>query len=483
MNISTFEIIDILFLVVLLGFLIFFLVKNKHRLSREGILYLYKTKWGIGLINRTGDKYKKTINVLSYVSVFVGFVLMIGILYLLGSTLFQYLTNSEIVETVRAPPIAPLIPYFPVLFGLSDFFPPLYALYFVVAILIVATIHEFSHGIFARRWGIKIKTTGFAFLRFFPAIFGAFVEQDEKSMVKAKKFHQMAVLSAGVFSNIVVALISFVLLILFFNLAFTPGGVYFGSYTASPVGVLDISSIGDFSLENNSLDGILDNIDNDALIEIETHSGEKFIGTKEIISDQRDYPQMILYEDAPAVKANLRGVIQEIDGVEIKDIHDLKSELDGKSPGDSVHIHTLSGEEILEFSLVLGENPREEGAAYLGIASTMERGFIMNEVVHFMTSFRPSNLSLKGSTYYEPVLGSFSGFFYYLIWWIVLINVLVALFNMLPVGILDGGRFFYLGILSLTKSEKAAKKTYDFLGWLILLVFVLLTVRWALSFF
>ncbi len=84
-------------------------------------------------------------------------------------TLFEYLFNPEIAQVIGgAPPVAPLIPYFPQLFGLSDFFPVFYAAYFVIAILIVMTVHEFSHGIFAKCYGIRIKSTGFVFFEMVP---------------------------------------------------------------------------------------------------------------------------------------------------------------------------------------------------------------------------------------------------------------------------------------------------------------------------
>ena len=86
-------------------------------------------------------------------------------------------------------------------------------IYFVLAILIVATVHEFSHGIFARRWGVRIKSTGFAFLKYFPAILGAFVEQDDKDMNEKTKFQQMSILSAGTFANVITSIILFIVLI------------------------------------------------------------------------------------------------------------------------------------------------------------------------------------------------------------------------------------------------------------------------------
>jgi hypothetical protein len=60
-----------------------------------------------------------------------------------------------------------------------------YFTYWIVAIALVAIFHEGFHGIFARFYNIKIKSTGFGFLGPFLAFF---VEQDDKQMQKAKPF-------------------------------------------------------------------------------------------------------------------------------------------------------------------------------------------------------------------------------------------------------------------------------------------------------
>ena len=64
------------------------------------------------------------------------------------------------------------------------------------------------------------------------------------------------------------------------------------------------------------------------------------------------------------------------------------------------------------------------------------------------------------------------------LWWIALINLLVALFNMLPLGILDGGRFFYLTILAITKSEKISKRFFSAITYIILLLLALVMLIW-----
>ena len=63
-------------------------------------------------------------------------------------------------------------------------------------------------------------------------------------------------------------------------------------------------------------------------------------------------------------------------------------------------------------------------------------------------------------------------------WWLVLINLSVAIINMLPVGIFDGGRVFYLTILSLFKSEKIAEKSFKLITYIILLIFIIIMVFW-----
>jgi len=102
-------------------------------LKQEGILFLYKTKWGIKLINYIGEKHKRMLNFLSYISISCGYVLMIGMLFILFQTVYLYLTTS-ISQVIKIPPIAPLIPYFPKLFGLQSLFPPFYFIYFLFAL-------------------------------------------------------------------------------------------------------------------------------------------------------------------------------------------------------------------------------------------------------------------------------------------------------------------------------------------------------------
>ena len=85
----------------------------------------------------------------------------------------------------------------------------------------------------------------------------------------------------------------------------------------------------------------------------------------------------------------------------------------------------------------------------------------------------------ESSTLYKPTWdGELVYFVYHLFWWVMIINLLVALFNMMPLGILDGGRFFYLTILGISRSKRVAKVMYKIAGYAILFVFLLLMFFW-----
>ncbi len=465
--------VDLSLLILLLISLISFLIKNKKNLSREGTLYLYKTSWGIDLINKIGKKYKNILGFLSYISVIVGYLLMIAIVYLLGSQTFQYLTNPAIVQAIKAPPIAPLIPYFPQLFGLDGLFPPFYAIYFIISILIVATMHEFSHGVFARKWGVKIKSTGFAFFKFFPVFFGAFVEQDDKQLVRKSKFKQMSILSAGVFANVLTAIFFLIVLAIFFSLVFVPSGIVFNDYSYSIVPVAGITAVNNVSLSNPAADEIILLMKNNSINEI--NAGEaRYLGVKAFSNNKS---LVALYDDAPALKNNLSSIILEINGKKISSLEVFREELSKYSPGKRITVKT-KGENIKETEIVLGKNPANESLPFLGVVvptSSKSNGILRN--ISALLFFKNS------STYYESNIGVAGEFIYYLLWWIFLINILVGLFNMLPLGILDGGRFFYLTILGIAKNEKIAKKIHFLVTSLIFMMFLLMMIRWVFSLF
>ena len=76
-----FMIYDIILLVSFAIFLSIFLYTKRKKVKKEGLLLLYKTSWGIKLINYLGNKNKTVLKVLSYISVGLGYCLMGGVSY------------------------------------------------------------------------------------------------------------------------------------------------------------------------------------------------------------------------------------------------------------------------------------------------------------------------------------------------------------------------------------------------------------------
>ena len=463
---------DIILLAVFVIFIAQFLYRNRKNLNRDGLLFLYRTKWGMKVIDKIGKKYKKTLGALSYVSIGLGYVLMAGMLWLFGKLIYIYAVYPNVVQAIKVPPIMPLIPYLPQAFKL-DFLPPFYFTYWIVILAIIAISHEFFHGIFMRRYGIKIKSTGFGFFPFFlPVFLAAFVEQDEKDMEKKSNFKQMAVLSAGTFANVLTGVLFFVVMVLFFALSFSPSGVSFDSYAYDVVQIAGISMINNISLENPSLEKVSSMLDN-GLNEVKTEDGE-FLLTKEYLEKQRNIGDSIFaYYDSPAIRNNLSGVITEINGVKIKSIEKLGDEINSYSPGDKVTLSIYNGEDTYNQDIVFAEYPGQEDRAWLGVSFSADT---RKGLVKWISSFKNKNV------FYLPNFDA-AEFIYNLLWWLVLISFSVALVNMLPMGIFDGGRFFYLTILSLTKSEKKAEKWFKGVTKFLLFLVVLIMLFWAWSFF
>ena len=457
---------------MLLLFLYFCIVEEKN-LKKEGLLLLYRASWGIKLIKRIGEKHPKLLKFLGIISIGLGYLLMVAMVWFFGRVVWIYLFSPEFVKAIKIPPIMPLIPYLPRVFKL-EFLPPFYFIYWIIILAVVAIPHEFAHGLYAAYNKVKIKTTGFGFFPyFFPVFLAAFVELDEKELAKKNKFGQLATLSAGTFANVLTGIFFFFILWGFFSVAYIPSGVMFDTYSYSAIDVSEIDSINNQSLLDLEYDNLLGMLeDSDYVNEIGMKDGSSYLTSKELFSNPQNEllfnqeNQLVAFDNAPAINAGLEGAIYEIDGVETKSAEVLINELSSKSPGEEINIKTITPLGIEEYDLVLGEHPQIEGSGWLGIGFlNRNSGGLLSSIVEVSGIFKDPY------TYYEPRFNA-SDFIYNLLWWLVIVCFSIALINMLPVGIFDGGRFFYLTILSLTGNQKIAKKAFRFVT-LTFLFFVL----------
>jgi len=102
----SFVVYDLIFMSVFILFIILFLTRNKKNLTRQGLMFLYRTQFGVRFIDKFAKRFEKVLKPMRYVVLFSGYMLTITIVWLIGRTTHLYLT-TPIAEFIRAPPIAP----------------------------------------------------------------------------------------------------------------------------------------------------------------------------------------------------------------------------------------------------------------------------------------------------------------------------------------------------------------------------------------
>jgi len=456
--VSKFVVFDLIFLVAFTLAVALFLYIRRDNLQRQGLLYLYRTRVGIKIMDWTVKNFSGILRPAQYIIIASGYILLVFMVWFLAKFSWFYITSPFAAEALKIPILTPLIPYLPTLFKI-DFLPPFYFTYWIIIIAIIAIPHEFAHGIFARLHKIKVHSTGFGFLGPFLA---AFVEPDEKQMEKLPKVPQLAVLAAGTFANVLTTILFGAILWVFFISAFAPVGVIFNTYSTTVVNTsgIDLNDV-NFSIDDSFIGISID--------------GETYFTNPQILRQTiaQDLDFLIVFEDSPAFNAKLSGAISEIGGTKIRSFEDLSQTLGNYKPGDTVNIKTVQDNGTGEYEITLDER---NGKAFLGI------GIIPLRSRGILGSFYGFIAKIKDPTVlYQSNLGDLGIFIFDLLWWIVIICISVALVNMLPVGIFDGGRFFYLTIWGLTKSKRAGEIAFALSTWAIILLIAALMVRWVFA--
>ncbi len=381
---------DLLFLVIFfIMLLIIFRVYRKKFEVQWKIFALYKTKWGIDFMDKFAKKFPRFLTVLGYFSIIIGFIGMVITLVFIVYSTYKLLF---VPETEAA--LAPLLPGV----SISDKLPILSFWHWILAILIIAVVHEASHGIYARLVNVKIKSSGFAFLG---PILAAFVEPDEQELKKKRTRDQLMVFSAGPFSNILLAVFIFLIII----------------FVSAPI----VGSM----VNTNGL----------------------------IISG--------VNETLPIAASGLVAghILQEIEGEKIDSANVISDVLASKKPGDTVQVKANN----TNYQVVLSSHPEDKNKAFLGLSFSK-----------FSTELKNKSLGW---------LFSVLGWINMLLFWSFNISLGVGLFNLLPLGPIDGGRMFHAAMTNLTKNEKTALKILSFVSIVILAMIIINMAPFILRFF
>lgn len=198
--------LDLIFaLIFYSGILIFFFTHKKRFEIQNKIILLYKTKLGLNLMDKIAKKFPKFLKLIGLIGIFIGFLGMILIFVWLIKSFINLIIFSDSEPAINLVLPGIKIP------GSSVFIPFWYG---IISILIIAVVHEFSHGVFARLYKIKVKSSGFAL---FGPILAAFVEPDDKTLEKKSRLKQLSVYAAGPFANILLALFAILMILLVIN--------------------------------------------------------------------------------------------------------------------------------------------------------------------------------------------------------------------------------------------------------------------------
>ncbi len=313
-------------------------------------------------------KFSKPLKHIGYFAIFIGFFGMLMITYALIKNAYNLLTKPTAI------PGAALVLPFEVK---GAFYVPFF--YWIISIFIIALVHEFSHGILARKYDMRIKSSGFAFLGILlPIIPAAFVEPDEKELKKRPAKQQLSVFATGPFANI--------------SLAFIVVGI----------AALITPAIATTIIEQ---DGVL------------------------VTGVMEEYP-------AKEAGIEENELIKSIDNTKITSLVNFSNILKTKKPGDTITLETNKS----TYNITLAENPENKSRSYLGV------------YVQQNTKIKPSFIKRYGKVTPQIIIWLIG-----LLYWLYVLNLGIGLFNLAPMGPLDGGRMLLVALQQFFKQEKAIK--------------------------
>ena len=391
-----FELSALIVFLFLLAFTLFF---QRKKIVLQKILFpvfyliMLRTNAGIPLMDRISSKYREWVKLFGYCSIGLGFM---GMVYI-SLSILMFIVSLIFHPTVDQPGVSLVLPFTNVPgIGYLSF------THWIIAIFILAVVHEFSHGVVARAHNIKVTSTGFAiFSVFVPIIPAAFVEPEETTLRKESDVVQYSVYAAGPIANI---LLAFLLLIAF-------------PFVADPTNATLAPFEGTLSYPAGFSFDVLQNA---------------------------SYPAM-------SVGIPQHSTLLEIDGREVKTYPDFYRSMSSVKPGDHISLVTDQG----NYELTASVSPDDSSRGFLGIKPAKNERKVKEEYA----AVAPYYYWLRG-----------------LIKWLFLLNFFIGMANLLPLGIVDGGRMLEVALHRLYDNKHKAKRMWGFIGLLFIstLLFALL---------
>lgn len=372
-------------------------------ISRWYIIFMVRTRRGLGLLDKLGRwRVSSPLGWLMLVLMPIAGAVALYLVAFLVSALYFSPQSAQLVSNVRT--ISPLANF--LLPGINPYLP----LSVWLAIIVAVFIHEASHGIVARNVGMKVKAAGVVILGVLPI--GAFVEVDDKELKQSKSRDSLRVLAAGSGINFVVGIACLLLLILTVS-SMTPAVKGAGIY------------------------GVV-----------------------------QDSPTL----HSPAYVAGIQpgDFVTAINNSPVTDLNVLH--LGGYSIGESVNVTIWRNGQTRTVPLVLGNytvttvnetSGQSTSASYpfLGVnqvkysdLQSISNGYVTLyktsplAYVSFIPTFQRVELSIPFSdslsAFYTSPLGPLTQAVTNALFWLFFVNFNLAIFNSLPIYLMDGGQAF-----------------------------------------
>lgn len=399
----------------------------------NGPFIMWRTQFGKRAIQYVA-RPRRFWEVVADVGVVATWITGLAIFALLLYQLSLYFTAPEVVaqsgqspdQLIGLPGVNPLIPLW----------------YGLLALIVALVIHEGSHGVMAYVGRMRVKSLG---LLFFIVPIGAFVEPDEEDLEKATAREKNRVFAAGPASNLVVALVA--------------GLLFSGVFMASVATANDAQGIGVASVMDGSAADAAGLQPGDILVALRNAQ---------------------LHEDD--------GTVRTAD-VALTNTTAYSEAMNKTRAGEALTVEYVRDGERRTATLVLGDRgayvrenapeayrPFMDGRGFMGISqmSLVVVDNIRNILAHPFASGFPESFAvgggIPGSFFFfisypfivyqfdfdlfagptsqfidvqgplaalpEPVFLSTAAILYWLVW----INIMLATFNALPAGPLDGGQ-------------------------------------------
>ena len=353
-------------------------VFRKKFVVESKFIFLYKTKIGLKFMNYLSRKYRALVKLFGYSGIGFGFAGMIFVLYELIVSAVKLFIKKNTAQGVALVLPGTTIPGL----GVLSFS------FWIITLFIIALVHEFSHGVVARAHRIKVKSSG---LVLFGPIIGAFVEPDEKKLVKEDPVVQYSVFSAGPFSNILLA----GLVILILNLLLVPA---FSS-----------------------------------------------------ISQQGGFYFSSVEQNFPAYNASIKPnvVFDYVNNVSIRNANEFINFMYSTRPNETLIFKDVNNK---TYSLVTTVNPNDKNRGFIG-------------VVGINTKVIPKNGRNRAFSSLNWLIQLFR--------FLGVLSLGIGLFNLLPLGIVDGGRMLQALLNDSFRSKKKSNKIWVYVSLFTLIILLI----------